>query len=105
MGRAPKKVMPAMRALRLGSAPGGMTEPATDDSTSAKMFTYATSAPALTKCDSHTHHKHSEINFIDDLDIVNMIDSARQPSAVTDITSFLGLESLFSESRLSGSTT
>ena len=46
MGRAPKKVMPAMSALRDGSAPGGMTEPATDDSTSARMLMYATNAPA-----------------------------------------------------------
>ena len=56
MGSAPKKVMPAISALREGSAPGGMTEPATDDSTSARMFTYATRAPAGSKQGELMHH-------------------------------------------------
>lgn len=38
------KVMPAIMTFRDGSAPGGTIVPATEDSTSARMLTYAINA-------------------------------------------------------------
>lgn len=45
--------IPASRALREGSAPGGIIDPATDDRTSARMFTYATKQPRF-RLTTHT---------------------------------------------------
>lgn len=44
-GRKKKAVMPVMTPKRDGSMPGGIMEPDTDDSTSAKMFKYPTRPP------------------------------------------------------------